>query len=243
MLSLISLGLSPADLTRQAIETARACDKLYAEFYTNKKTTELKTLESLFQKPVQEVTRADLEDRSRKIVSEAKTRSVGIIVSGDCLTATTHLSLLQECREKGVSYKIIHGPGICNYILNTGLQSYKFGKTAALPAGQLPPSLVETIRQNQSIGAHTLLLLDVQMDIPAALSTLPSKIRPALSPDTKIIACHSLGLPGETIRYSTVSKLLADQSLAKKTPACLILPGPLHFTEEEFLQQFSVPIQ
>ncbi len=238
MLSLISLGLSPADLTQQAIEAARSCDKLYAEFYTNKKTTELNTLESLFQKPIQEVNRADLEDHSRKIVSEAATQSVGLLVSGDCLSATTHLSLLQECREKRVPYKIVHGPGIFNYILNTGLQAYKFGRTITLPAGQLPPSVAETIQNNQSIGAHTLILLDVNpqpMDIPAALHLL-SKI---ISPDKKIVALFQAGTKNETIVSSTLSALKNNPTLKGKTPACLVLPGPLHFTEEEFLQQFE----
>ena len=238
MLSLISLGLGPADLTQQAIETARACDKLYAEFYTNKKSIELNTLESLFQKPIQEVTRADLEDRSRKIVSEAKTQSVGILVSGDCLSATTHLSLLQECRSRNIPYKIIHGPGIFNYILNTGLQAYKFGRTVTLPAGQLPQSVVETIQNNQSIGAHTLILFDVSpepMDIPTALQLLSKTI----SPDKKIVAVCQSGTPEETIVFGLPSSLQTNPTLKGKTPACLILPGPLHFTEEEFLQQFE----
>ena len=49
-------------------------------------------------------------------------------------------------------------------IAETGLQLYKFGKTASIPfwtENHKPESFFDYLEQNQSIGAHTLCLLDL----------------------------------------------------------------------------------
>jgi diphthine synthase len=112
-LSLISLGLADErDMSLHALDEARDCDTLYAELYTMKLVTTLAALTELIGKPITLLPRGDLEERSVKIIEEARGRKVGVLIGGDCLSATTHVSLLLETAENGVETRVIHGSSI-----------------------------------------------------------------------------------------------------------------------------------
>jgi len=96
-LSLISTGLADEkDLSLRALDEAKACDVLYAELYTMKLVTTLAVLSELTGKPVTLLHRGDLEERSSRLIEEAKAKRVGVLVGGDCLSATTHITLVLE---------------------------------------------------------------------------------------------------------------------------------------------------
>lgn len=247
MLYLISLGLADEkDMSLRALEAAKSCDFLYVEFYTTRMFTDASKLSKLIGKPVQEIQRNDMEEDSRKLLEQAKTQNVGILVGGDALSATTHTSLLLDAKKQGIVTKIIHGSSIMTAIASTGLQLYKFGKTTtlALPEKNYKPtSTYEAIRENKSRGLHTLVLLDVKsesgkyMNISeAAEILLKDKV---FTEDTKLVACCRLGSDNETIMFASIKQLIYDNSLRNKTPAVLIVPGELHFLEEEFIKLIS----
>jgi len=52
------------------------------------------------------------------------------------LTATTHISLIEEAKRCGVKYKIIYNASILDAVAETGLQLYKFGKVTSMPNGK-----------------------------------------------------------------------------------------------------------
>ena len=247
MLYLISLGLADEkDMSLRALETAKACDFLYLELYTTRMFTDAEKLSALIGKPVKEIERSDMEENSLKLLEQAKTQNVGILVGGDALTATTHTSLLLDASKQGIKTKVIHGSSIFTAVASTGLQLYKFGKTVtlALPEEKYKPtSTYEGIRGNKSGGLHTLILLDVKsesgkyMSVPEAAQILLRD--EVFSDDTKLIACCQLGSDSETIRYASIKQLINDNSLQNKTPAVLVVPGELHFMEEEFLNLIS----
>jgi diphthamide biosynthesis methyltransferase len=58
------------------------------------------------------------------------------------------------------------------------------------------------------------------------------------SPDTKLIACCRLGGKDETIKYGKVSELASNKNL-EKVQALLVIPGELHFKEEEALEMWK----
>ncbi len=177
MLYLISIGLADErDMSLKALEAAGRCDKLYAEFYTTGMHTDVQKLSKVIGKNVQEIRRFDLENNSKKIVSEAKKSDIGILVGGDALTATTHISLLQEAIEMKIQHKVIHGSSVFTAVAEAGLQIYRFGPAVTLPSLQenyAPKGFLETIESNKRSGLHTLILLDVRkeekryMDAPA----------------------------------------------------------------------------
>lgn len=239
------------DISVRGLEAAKKCEKVYLEGYTTKINTDLDKLRQLLGKEVKELERKQLEERAEEIIEEAKEKNVAVLVGGDALVATTHVSLVMEARKKEIKTKIIHGSSIYSAVGETGLQLYKFGKTTTLAfprENYNPKSCYETIVDNQKLGLHTLVLLDVNkereryMDIPTGLEILEGiekeRGKGIVSEETKIVSACQLG-GDETIKYGTVKELKQKKELKNKTPAVLIFPGELHFMEEEFLEDLE----
>ncbi len=239
-LSLISTGLADErDMSLRALEEARGCDALYAELYTMKLATTLARLTELTGKPVTLLQRGDLEECSGKLVEEAKTKSVGVLVGGDCLSATTHITLILEARAAGVETRIVHGSSIFSAVAETGLSIYKFGRTVTMPFPEKGPAdtVLLGIEQNQSTGLHTLILLDLDMEKGAYMSVTQAIGRltdAGVSPDTLIVGVARLGHPNPLIRAGRMGDFVGVDF--GEAPHCIVVPGPLHFLEEDALK-------
>jgi diphthine synthase len=234
MLYLISLGLrDEKDMSLRALETAKKCKLLYAEFYTNKTAATPASLSRLIGKKVKELQREGMEEGAADIIEEAKKKNIGVFVPGDVLSATTHLMMLAEAQKAGVKVKIIHGSSIFTAIAETGLQLYKFGRTVTLTDPFLQ-STKRAIQSNYRSRLHTLVLLDIGMDAIKGLELLSS----FMSAIEVVVACQ-LGKDSQLIRYGKVDNLLKLKELKGKIPAAIAIPGELHFTEEEFLQSLG----
>ena len=230
MLYLISTGLyDEKDMSLRAVETAKKCDVLYAEFYTDRTGTDIARLGKTIGKKITEIERKELEENIEKIIKEAKIKDVGILVGGDALTATTHASVLLAAKEAGVKCRVIHGSSVLTAVGETGLQLYKFGKTATLTRN-FEKSIYETIQLNKKLGLHTLVLLDIGMTAADGLKILAKKMQD----EVKVVVACSLGM-NETIEYKKIKNLVKNKNL-DKTPAVIIIPGKLHFMEEELLE-------
>ncbi|OGD55844.1 diphthine synthase, partial [Candidatus Bathyarchaeota archaeon RBG_13_52_12] len=211
---------------------ARGCDVLYAELYTMKLSATLSALSELIGKPVTLLHRGDLEDRSSIIVEEANAKRVGILVGGDCLSATTHISLVLEAKQKAVETRIIHGSSIFSAIAETGLSIYKFGKTVTMPFPDKgsPDTVLRGIEENLSYGLHTLVLLDLDNEkntYMAAPYAVQGLIDAGMRPDTLVVAVARLGRPGSIIRAGKAQEV-ASLDLGEP-PHSLVFPGSLHF--------------
>ena len=245
MLYLISLGLSDEkDMSLRALEAAKKCDVLYIEFYTTKMETDIKKLSRLIGKEVTEIERKDLEEDSGKLIEEAKEKDVAVFVGGDALSATTHLSLIQDAKKSGVKIKIIHSSSIFSAIGETGLHLYKFGAATTLvypEKNYFPTSCYDTILKNKKVGLHTLILLDIKpgrcMTVKEGLEVLlnieKQKNKKLISENTFFVAASNLGSDKQKIKYGKVKDLLKENF---GTPAVLVLCGELHFSEKEFLE-------
>ncbi len=240
MFHLISIGLfNENDMSVNAVETAMHCDELFVEFYTSQLETSAEKLAGFIGKPVKELKREEVEN-SRHLLELAKERDVGLLVGGECLTATTHISLIIDAKKAGIPVNVVHGSSVYTAVCKTGLQIYKFGRTTTLPKFKAV-SCYEVIEQNLKAGLHTLVLLDIGMKIPEALSQLleleSECKRNVFSADTKMIACCRLGGKDEVIKYGKVSELASNKNL-EKVQALLVIPGELHFKEEEALEMW-----
>ncbi|MBS3119468.1 diphthine synthase [Candidatus Woesearchaeota archaeon] len=243
-LYLIGLGLNDEyDITLQGMEKAMSCDFLYMENYTALMNTTKEKLGDSLGKEIRIVGREFVED-AKALLEQAKSHAVGLLVAGDPLAATTHMELVLEARKQGIAVEIFHNASVLTAVAQTGLQLYKFGKVTSIPlweGSHRPTSFYDVLAENQGIGAHTLFLLDLKPEegkflrIPQALEMLEEaekQHKKGLIKDTTLaLACARLAAPGQLIKPGKISQL--KKMDFGEGMQCLIIPGKLHFKEEE----------
>lgn len=80
--------------------------------------------------------------------------------------ATTHTDLVLRARELSIPISSIPNASIMSAIGATGLQLYNFGQTVSMvffTDNWKPASFYDRIRENRTIGLHTLVLLDIKV--------------------------------------------------------------------------------
>lgn len=235
MLYLIGLGLDLKDISLRGLEALKKCHKIYLEIYTTALPYKKTALEKVIGKKVVIAVRETVENKSREFVKEAKKKNVALLVYGDPLAATTHISLLQEAKKLKVPMKVLHNSSIFSAITETGLQIYKFGKTTSIPKWHKsyePTSFYDVVKDNLKINAHTLVLVDIDLSFHEALYELDKASKGEID---NIIVCSRLGTDEQYIIYSKLKELLKRAPKVKE-PFCFIVPATLHFTEAEFLE-------
>jgi diphthine synthase len=239
MLYLIGLGLNDEeDLTLKAIETAKKCD-CYCELYTSVWQGSLENLKNLIGKEIKILKRKDLEEGQELFLEKAKQNDIALFVPGDPLVATTHIDLAYEAKRKKILVKIIHNASIFSAIGETGLQIYKFGKTATIPLNGKLENVKSTVKNNKRLGLHTLLLLDIDnetnifMTVPDALKML-LKVN-IINDYDEIVVFSKAG--GESEVFYNIAKEFLNKKI--DLPAVLIIPSKLHFREKDFLELFQ----
>jgi len=252
MLYLVGLGLyDERDLSLRALEILKGCDEIYAELYTGIFRGDIKNLEKLTGKEIRILARRELEeDSDDNVLKNSKNMKVALLVPGDPLVATTHTSLLLRAKKLGITIKVIHSSSIYSAIGETGLQPYKFGKTTTLAfpeKGYFPLSPYKAIKENMGRGLHTLILLDVKaeerrfMTINEAIHLLlemeSRKGDGIVTPDTIFVGAARLG-GDSTIRTGPAEDLMKEDF--GDPPHILIVPGRLHFMEEEALEMYGL---
>jgi diphthine methyl ester synthase len=107
-----------------------------------------------------------VESNSEEILRDAATEDVAFLVVGDPFGATTHTDLVLRARELGIAVSTVPNASILSGIGATGLQLYNFGQTVSMvffTDSWRPASFYDRIRENRSIGLHTLILLDIKV--------------------------------------------------------------------------------
>ena len=240
----VGLGLyDERDMSLRALDEARACDVLFAEFYTSAlRGTTVERLAALIGKPVAVLRREDVESGS-VLLQQAAAKRVGFLVPGDPMMATTHVDLRLRAAKAGIPTRIVHGSSIFTAAIGLlGLQAYKFGRTTTIPIpekGFRPTSPVDVIAANRAAGLHTLVLLDLKEDgrfltADEALRYLVEIGGSKFSPSTLACVVGGAGSPNPVVRADRAERLLA----ADLGPPlhCLVVPGTLHFAEREALR-------
>jgi len=238
MLYLIGLGLENEDITAKAMKAMKQCSSLYLDSYTSL-GADADELSRMLGKAVVPVKREFLEEKMDFILDEAKKKDVGVLVGGDCLSATTHVSLLLECRKRKITYQVVHGISILTAVGETGLNLYNFGKIASIPFERKNLKVpYEILKENLSKGMHTLFLLDLnprERKFVSIVDAVDYLLKHGME-DRICVGCCKLGTPDAVIKAWKARQLLKENF--KEFPQCLIVPGKMHFVEEEFLQGF-----
>lgn len=236
MLYLIGLGLNEKSISKQGLEAIKNCKKIYLENYTSDFPYKIDELKKLIGEEIIPADRELVENKVNEFIKEAKKMNVAILVYGSPLTATTHISLIQEILKNKIKFKVIHNASILDAVAETGLQLYKFGKIVSMPKYQknfTPESFIEIIKENQKINAHTLILIDIGLDFEDAIKQIEASTKKIKI--NEMIICQSLGTKNQKIFYGKINKL---KNKKIKKPYCIIIPSKLHFIEKEILEEF-----
>ncbi len=248
-LLLIGTGISDErGISLAGLEALRACNKIYAERYTNL-TPEgtLARLETLCGKKITLLSRESVEGE-KELLEAAKSETVALVVAGDPMIATTHVSLLLSAKKRGIQTEVIHASSVLSAAIGeSGLQAYKFGKMVTLAYWRdnyKPMSAYDVIAENLSRGLHTLLLLDIDEKLgpmkPSAAADVLLKMenegkKKIFTPETKLVLLKGIGWQEQVKKYCHISELSAYDE--KQGPAVIIVPSAtLHFVELEALE-------
>lgn len=232
MLYIIGLGLEDEEITRKGQKYLEKSEIGYAEFYTNTKTINLKTLEEETGTEIQQISRKSVE-KEDKILETAKEKDTAFLVSGDPLTATTHYDLVHRARKQNIKVKTAHAPSIFLSVSETGLSIYKFGRTVTLPKQGKPSSIIKHINKNDKIGLHTLILLDIDYDAARAsqkLIEMEEKLK-----NREAILLQRANSETQTITIQKLQEITQTGS----TPHAIILTGEKSHKEQENLEYFK----
>ena len=251
MLYLIGLGLNENGISKEGIEAIAKCKKIYLENYTVEFPYPVGFLNEVINKKIFQADRELVESLS--IIDEARRMNVALLVYGSPLTATTHTALIQEANNLGVKWKIVYSSSILDAIAETGLQLYKFGRIASLPTWKEnynPTSFVEVIKNNQSINAHTLILMDIGLEFGKAIEKLDEIFKSSEVKTESIVVCSRLGNDTSRIYYGEMKSFvngfkdengkLRDIKNKIKSPFCVIIPSKLHFLEKDILEIYQI---
>ncbi|MBS3159109.1 diphthine synthase [Candidatus Woesearchaeota archaeon] len=206
-----------------------------------------------------------VENHADEILDKAKADDVAFLVVGDVFSATTHHDLRLRALKEGIKVEIINNVSIMTAVGVTGLDLYKFGRTTTVVFPEpnfFPETPYDVIKMNLANGLHTLCLLDIKvefnakgekiremyMDVNEALHLLMAiaeKRKDAdeeneniINENTKVVGCARLGSENQLIKFGTVKELL-NFNFGEPLHA-LIIPGKLHFMEEEVLEMYNL---
>ncbi|KAF7700552.1 putative diphthine methyl ester synthase [Cucumispora dikerogammari] len=171
MLHIIGVGLkSFLDVQYSKIKVLKKSKYVFLEAYTciididSQKS--LIKLQKLIKKKILPLQRHIIESCST-FLEICKADTISLLVVGTPFFATTHLDLLERCKDLNIDITVSHNCSIQNVIGCVGLYSYNFGRTISLPffsKGFQPTSIYDYLRNNKKVGLHTLVLLDIQME-------------------------------------------------------------------------------
>jgi len=122
--------------------------------------------EAFYEKEVILADRDMVETQSDKILANADSKNVSLLVVGDPLGATTHTDIILRARALGIPTRVIHNASIMNAVGACGLQLYNFGQTVSLvffTETWKPDSFYDRVKENSNLGMHTLILLDIKV--------------------------------------------------------------------------------
>ena len=246
----IGIGLNDEkDISIKGLETVKKADLVYLENYTSKLNCGLNFLEKLYGKKIILADRNLVESGAEKtILANAKTKEVAFLVVGDVFSATTHMDLYLRAKRHGIKTRVIPNASVLTAVGITGLQLYKFGKTASIPFyNENVETPYDALALNQKNNLHTLLLLDIKEYSNDSL-TISEAIRYLLKVELKrgeriftdntlCIGCAKLGSLDQIVKAGKAKELLKFDF--KNGMHCLIIPSKnLHFMEEEALKLY-----
>jgi diphthine synthase len=244
VLYIVGAGLVPRHVTEEAVEIIRSAKRVYLDTYTVPVPPEFKTeLEKIVGRELEEADRSMLEEGATELIEPAANEDVAVVVFGDPMSATTHVTLTLVADKLGVKWKYVPGVSILTYIPSRlGLEHYKFGWTVTIPhSWKRSPSFYDRILENRKRNMHTLALLDVgenPMTIPEALDALEYWAEREGKNWELVVGVARAAYEDETIAFGRPEDLRTVEW--PEPPHSLVILGKLHPVEEESIRRYVV---
>mmetsp|Transcript_6097 Transcript_6097/g.18423 ORF Transcript_6097/g.18423 Transcript_6097/m.18423 type:complete len:272 (-) Transcript_6097:420-1235(-) len=268
MLYFIGVGLGDErDITLKGLDAVKGSARVYLESYTSiLPGVDKSALEALYGKTIEVADREFVEERAGEIVDGADGEDVSFLVVGDPFGATTHTDLWVRARKQGVPVRVIHNASIMNAIGACGLQLYRYGEAISIAfftESWRPDSWYEKIASNLKAGLHTLCLLDIKVKEPSLEALARGKkvyepprfmtIQQGIDQLLEVEGRKKAGLFSEDTLCVGVARLGQEKQVIAAGPMkqlreydfgpplhSLVIPGTMHFLEEEILSEFRV---
>jgi diphthine synthase len=164
------------------------------------------------------------------------------------LTATTHIQLLLDAKQKKIPFQALPGISLTNYVSLTGLQEYKLGQIITIPFWEenfKPESFYDKFLENQLLGLHTLCLLDIKkeknkmMTVQEALKVLQEiedKRHLSTIKNSLLVVISAAGAKNQRISSGSPADLMNQRF---PVPASIIICGKLNDKETEALHALA----
>jgi len=156
----------------------------------------------------------------------------------------------------------VHNASVLTAVGVVGLALYKYGKTTSIvfpSEGMDVQSHYDVVKENRSRGLHTLCLVDIKVNEPSREELMNEKPVSGEKPrfmtvnqaiqilldieekrkegvftaETLCVGCARLGSSDKVIKAGKAGELASENF--GEPMHCLIVPGKLHFVEEEAL--------
>jgi diphthine synthase len=266
-LYIIGIGLSDEkDITVKGLEIVRKSSQVYLESYTAILNCSKEDLERFYGCEVILADREFVEKTPDKMLDKAASADVAFLVVGDPMSATTHTDMVLRAFKKGVGVQIVHNASILTAVGTVGLELYKYGRTTSIVFPEKDWKVethYDAIKTNIGNGLHTLCLLDIKTSEPGKEDIQKGKTDRVLEPrfmtvnqaiqnlldieksrgegvfteDTLVVGCARIGSSTQIIKAGTAKELLNTDFGGPLHS--LIVPGKLHFMEEEALERWQ----
>ena len=254
MLTFIGIGLyDEKDISVKGLEAVRRADHVYAEFYTSiLMGTSPEKLETFYEREITILEREDVEQQPDWL-QRAVTEDVVFLTGGDAMVSTTHIDLRMRAQDMGIETHIIHGSSIVSAVPGlTGLQNYRFGKSATIPhpythkgRNIISHTPYDTIKSNLETDMHTLIFLDIDPEKGYMTINRGCELLQEIdSQEGKLDLAGRLGVgvaragsPEPVVKALPLGEL-ADFDFGGPLQI-LVVPADLHFMEAEALVKLA----
>ena len=249
VLNIIGIGLGDEkDITLRGLELVKKSSLVYLENYTSKLSCDVSKLEKLYGKKIILADR-EMVEKKEEITDNAKKKDVSLLIIGDVFGATTHIDIMQRALDKKIKVNVVHNASILTAVGSIGLELYKFGKVTSIPfENSNVVSPIKVLEDNQKLGLHTLFLLDLRPDedkfmtvnegLKNLLEIENERKEKIITDDTFVIGCARLGSDDFIIKAGKVKDILNFDF--GKPLHCLIVPGKMHFIEDEAVKRWNL---
>ena len=181
--------------------------------------------------------------------------------------ATTHADLVLRARELNIQSRCIPNASIMSAVGATGLQLYNFGQTVSMvffTDTWRPSSFYDRVKENLSLGLHTLMLLDIKVKEQSLenlargrkiyepprymtsaqcarqmLEIAQEKSDDAYGPNSLAVAIARLGAHDQTFVSGTLQEL-TEVDMGPPLHSLILLGNRVHDLEWVFTREFAV---
>ncbi|MGZ4911981.1 MAG: diphthine synthase [Halobacteriota archaeon] len=249
MLTFIGLGLfDESDVSLKGLELIKSADVVYAEFYTSRLAgSTLQRLQELYEREIHILSREEIEQAPEKhLLRDALDQNVVFLTAGDAMISTTHVDLRIRAHDRGIKTRLIHGASIVTAVCGlTGLQNYRFGKSATIsfPYRTISDVPYNSVMMNLRNNLHTLLFLDIHKELMSINQGIELLIHSEHEKGrNQLIGSLAVGIaragsPSPVVKTDVLGRL-KDYDFGPPLHV-LVIPAPLHFMEEEALERFA----